>query len=56
MDRSRRLRGTGPVPVAWNLPRVERAGGQWPRGWEPVEEGWAAGSGLAGLHREVSRG
>ena len=49
MDRSRRLRGTGPVPVAWNLPRVERAGGRWPRGWEQVEEAWAVGPGLVGL-------
>ena len=26
----------GPSPVGWNLPRVEWAGGRWPRGWEPV--------------------
>lgn len=43
----------GPSPVVWNLPRVEWAGGRWPRGWEPVEEVRATGSGSAGLHREA---
>lgn len=39
--------------VVWNLPRVERAGGRWPRGWEAVEEAWAVGSGSVGLPRKV---
>ena len=32
-----------PAPVVWNLPSVEWAGGWWPRGWEPVEEGEGGG-------------
>ena len=40
-------RAQGPSLVVWNLLRVERTGGWWPRGWDPVEEGegggWALG-------------
>ena len=32
-------RAQGPSLVMWNLPRVERAGGQWPRVWEPLGGG-----------------
>ena len=44
-------RAQGPSLVVWNLPRVERTGGQWPRGWEPRGGGggWWMGSGLVGL-------
>ena len=41
----------GPSPVVWNLPRVERTGGRWPRVWEPRGGGggWWMDSGSVGL-------
>ena len=44
-------RAQGPSLVVWNLPRVERTGGQWPRVWEPRGGGggWWMDSGSVGL-------